>query len=130
MTSPNDRSIPVLLGEAVGQLSKLISNEFELARAEASDKFAKLVRSGAMIGAGAVLMIPALVVLLIAGAEGMIAGGLSRPVAYLIVAVVAVAISAALVMMGVNRMTADKLLPRVTIDQLKRDKHAAKEMVR
>jgi hypothetical protein len=129
MNSPNDRSIPNLVGEAVGQLSKLISNEFELARAEASDKIGQIVRSGAMIGAGAVLMVPALVILLIAAADGLIAAGMSDAVAYLLIGVIAAAISGGLIMVGINRMTSDALMPKVTLEQLRRDKQAAKEMV-
>ena len=129
MNSPNDRSIPNLVGEAVGQLSKLISNEFELARAEASDKIGQIVKSGAMIGAGAVLMVPALVILLIAAADGLIAAGMSDGVAYLIIGVIAAAISGGLIMVGINRMTSEALMPKVTLEQLRRDKQAAKEMV-
>jgi hypothetical protein len=42
MTSPTDRSIPELFGDAVGQLAKLIGNEFALARAEIAEKMARL----------------------------------------------------------------------------------------
>jgi hypothetical protein len=63
MTSQNDRSIRELFGDAVGQLAKLVGNEFALARAEIFGKIAQAGRAGAMIGAGAVIMIPALVLL-------------------------------------------------------------------
>ena len=130
MASPGERSIPDLLGEAVGQLSKLISNEFELARAEASDKMSKLLRSGAMVGAGAVFMIPAFVILLMAAAEGLIAAGMSHALAFLTISIVAVAIAGGLIMFGISRLTADAMMPKATIDQLQRDKQAAKEMVK
>jgi zinc transporter ZupT len=130
MASQSDRSISVLLSDAFGQLSKLISNEFELMRAEASDKISQIARAGAMIGAGAVLAIPALVILLMAAAEGLVAAGLSSAVSYLIIGVLAAAIAGALVMIGLKRMTPEALKPHVTIDQLQRDKNAAKEMVR
>src|ERR1043165_5811158 len=38
MTSRTDRSIPELFSDAVGQLAKLIGNEFALARAELAEK--------------------------------------------------------------------------------------------
>ena len=38
MSSQNSRSIPELFSDAVGQLAKLVGNEFELARAELSEK--------------------------------------------------------------------------------------------
>ena len=64
MNSQSSRSIPELFSEAVGQLAKLISNEFELARTELSEKVSQAGRAAGMIGAGAVILIPALVLLL------------------------------------------------------------------
>jgi hypothetical protein len=57
--------IPDLVNDAVGQLAKLVSNEFELARAELADKAMQAGRAAAMIGAGAIILMPALVVLLL-----------------------------------------------------------------
>lgn len=126
----NNRSIPDLLGDAVAQLAKLIGNEFELARAELADKAAQVARASALIGAGAVLMIPALVVLLFAIAAGLMHAGISDPVAYLLTAIGAMAISGILIWVGLSRLSGDALTPKVTLDQLERDKLAAKEMVR
>ncbi len=64
MNSQGNRSIPELFSDAVGQLAKLIGNEFELARAEMSEKASTASRAAAMIGAGAVILIPALVLVL------------------------------------------------------------------
>src|SRR5436305_9646926 len=100
MTSPNSRSIPDLVSDAFGQLAKLVGNEFDLARAEFADKAAQVGRAGALIGAGAVIMIPALVLLLFAIAAALIRAGLSDPVAYLITAIGAALVSAALIMVG------------------------------
>src|SRR5690242_5020052 len=84
MNSSSNRSIPELFSDAVGQLAKLIGNEFELARAELSDKASQAGRAAAMIGAGAVILIPALVILLFAISSALIRAGLSDPIAYLI----------------------------------------------
>jgi len=130
MSLPNSRSIPELLSDAVGQLAKLVGNEFELARAEISDKASQAGRAAAMIGAGAVIMIPALVLLLFAIAAALIRAGLSEPVAYLLTGIGAAVISAALIGIGLNRLSGDALKPSVTLDQVQRDKVAAKEMVR
>src|SRR5260221_1931119 len=75
MNSPNNRSIPELFSDAVGQLAKLVGNEFELARAELSEKASQVGRAAAMIGAGAVVLMPALVLLLFAVSAGLIRGG-------------------------------------------------------
>jgi Putative Actinobacterial Holin-X, holin superfamily III len=130
MSLQNSRSIPELVSDAVGQLAKLVGNEFELARAEISEKANQAGRAAAMIGAGAVIMIPALVLLLFAIAAALIRGGLSEPVAYLLTGIGAAVISAALIAIGLNRLSGDALKPSVTLDQVQRDKIAAKEMVR
>lgn len=128
-TPSNNRSISDLVGDAFSQFAKLISNEFELARAEMADKFGQIGRAAAMMGAGAVLLIPGLIMLLLALAAWFVQLGLSQPLAYLIVGVASVCVAAALIGIGVSRMSPEALKPQVTIDQLQRDKAAAKEMV-
>jgi hypothetical protein len=130
MNSPNSRSIPELFSDAVGQLAKLVGNEFELARAELSEKASQAGRAAAMIGAGAVVLMPALVLLLFAVSAALIRGGLSEPVAYLLTGAGAALISAVLIAVGMSRLSGDALKPSVTLDQVERDKVAAKEMVR
>src|SRR4030088_3336625 len=97
MALQTNRSIPDLFSDAVGQLAKLIGNEFELARAELSEKARMVGNAAALIGAAAVIMIPALVLLLFAVAAALIRAGLSDPVAYLLTGVAAAALSAVLV---------------------------------
>jgi len=186
MNSQSSRSIPELFSDAVGQLAKLVGNEFELARAELSEKATQAGRAAAMIGAGAVVLIPALVLLLFALSSALIRGGFSEPVAYLLTgagaalsekatqagraaamigagAVVlipalvlllfalsaalirggfsepvaylltgagAALVSVALIVTGLSRLSGDALKPSVMLDQVQRDKVAAKEMVR
>ena len=130
MNSPNNRSIPELFSDAVGQLAKLVGNEFELARAELSEKASQVGRAAAMIGAGAVVLMPALVLLLFAVSAGLIHGGFSEPVAYLLTGGGAALVSVALIAAGLSRLSGDALKPSVTLDQVQRDKIAAKEMVR
>jgi hypothetical protein len=130
MNSPNNRSIPDLFGDALGQLAKLVGNEFDLARAEISEKASQAGRAAALIGAGAVIFIPALVLILFAIAAALIRSGVSDSVAYLITGAGAAAVAAALVGFGLSRLSGDTLKPAVTLDQIKRDKRAAKEMVR
>jgi hypothetical protein len=130
MASPNSRSIPDLLSDALGQIAKLIGNEFALARAEMSEKANQVVRAAAMIGAGAVIMIPALVLVLFAVAAALIRSGVSDPVAYLLTGGGTALLSAMLIWLGITRLSGDALKPTVTLDQIERDKSAAKEMVR
>jgi hypothetical protein len=130
MTSRSDRSIPELVSDAFGQLAKLIGNEFDLAKAELSQKAAQVGRGVAMIGIGAVLMIPALVVLLFAAAAALMHAGLSDPLAYLLTGGAAAVLAGVLIGIGVSRMSGDALKPSMTIDQVQKDQAAAKEMVR
>ena len=130
MNAPSSRSIPELFSDAVGQLAKLVGNEFDLARAELSEKAGQAGRAVGMIGAGAVILIPALVLLLFAVSAALIRSGLSDPVAYLIVGLGAALLSAALIAVGISRLSGGALKPTITLDQVQRDKVAAKEMVR
>jgi hypothetical protein len=83
-----------------------------------------------MIGAGAVILIPALVLLLFALSSALIRSGLSDPVAYLLTGGGAALVSVGLIVIGLSRVSGDALKPSVTLDQVQRDKIAAKEMVR
>jgi hypothetical protein len=130
MNSRGERSIAELFSDAFAQLAKLIGNEFDLAKTELSEKAGQMGRGIAMIGAGAIIMIPALVVLLLSAASALMHAGLSDPIAYLVAGGAALAVAAALVAVGVNRMSADALKPATTMEQLQRDKVAVKEMVR
>ena len=66
MNSPSSRSIPELFSDAVGQLAKLVGSEFDLARAELSEKAGQAGKAAGMIGAGAVILISAIVLVLFA----------------------------------------------------------------
>ena len=129
MTSPTDRTIPELFGDAMAQLAKLIGNEFALARGEISEKAGKAGRAAAMIGAGAVVMMPALVLLLFAVATALIRSGVSDPVAYLCAGGGAAIMAGILIAVGLNRLSGEALKPSLTIQQVEKDKVAAKEMV-
>ena len=129
MKSPTERSIAELFSDAFAQLAKLIGNEFDLAKAELSEKAGQMGRGVSMIGAGAIIMIPALVVLLLSAASALTHAGLSEPIAYLVTGAAAAAAAGALVMVGVNHLSANALKPAMTIEQLQRDAAAAKEMV-
>jgi hypothetical protein len=130
MVLPSSRSIPNLLSDSMGQLGKLVGNEFALAKAELSEKASQAGRAAGMIGAGAVLMIPAVVLLLFAVSAALIRAGLSDPVAHLLTGGGAALISAILIWLGLRRLSGDALKPAATLGQVERDKMAVKEMMR
>src|SRR6476620_653724 len=103
MTSRTDRSIPELFSDAFGQLAKLIGNEFAVARAELSEKAGQAGRAGAMMGAGAVIMIPALVLSLFSAVAALLHAGFSDPFWDFISGGAAAIVSIALVVVGITR---------------------------
>ena len=130
-TSKNElQTIATLTSAALSQFAKLFQNEVDLAKAEVGEKFSKIGGAIAYIGAGAILVIPALVMALFALAAAMIAGGWSEPVSYLIAAVVAAALAGTLFIVGLKRLDARNLAPREIVGQLEKDKDTLKGMVR
>ena len=130
MTSRTDRTIPELLSDVLAQLAKLIGNEFDLAKTELSTKAGQVGRGVMLIGIGAVFLMPALVMLLLAAAAALMHAGYSDPVAYLMTGGAAVLIAAILIGVGISRLSGDAFNPSMTLEQLQRDKMAAKEMLR
>jgi len=131
MTTKTDlRAISQLLGDALSQFAKLFQNEVDLAKAELGEKVQQIGGAVGLIAAGAVLVIPAIVMALFALSAALIAGGWSQPVAYLISAIVAAVLAGILFAVGMNRLDARHLAPRETLRQLEKDKDTVKGMVR
>jgi uncharacterized membrane protein YqjE len=124
---PNNRSIPDILMHLVRQLTELIRSEGQLARAELSEKLEKLTGAGIMIGAGAVLLLPALVILLQAAVAALIESGWSAGLAALVVGVVALAIGGGLCAIGMQRLRNVSLVPQRTVRQIQEDVAVATE---
>jgi Putative Actinobacterial Holin-X, holin superfamily III len=103
-TTRDDRkgeaTLGALVADASRDLSALVRDEIELAKTEIRDDVKNGVMGGAMFGAAAFLGVLALVLLLIAAAEGLVALGVPRSLAYLIVAVVLLIVAAVLVLVG------------------------------
>jgi uncharacterized membrane protein YqjE len=131
MTTKTDlRTISNLAGDALSQFAKLLQNEVDLAKAELGEKVHQIGGAAALIGAGAVLVIPAIVMALFALSAALIAAGWSEPVAHLISAIVAAVLAAILFVIGMKRLDARNLAPRETLRQLEKDRDTVKGMVR
>jgi Putative Actinobacterial Holin-X, holin superfamily III len=129
MAMIDNRSVPELFADALNQFSKLMRNEFALARAELSIKAGEAMRAvGLLIGAG-LFVIPTIVLLLIALAAWFVELGLPASVSYFIAGVVGLAITAILAAIGSRNLKTNSLVPKRTLDQLQRDVAAAKEHV-
>jgi len=130
MSLQNNRSIPELISDAFSQLAKLVGNEFDLAKAEISDKAAQVGRAMGLIGAGVAIFIPALVVILMGIAYVLVRLGFTEPAAFLVTGIAALVVAGGLIWIGIGRMSGDALKPKATLDQLNKDALAAKELAR
>jgi hypothetical protein len=129
-TKTDLRNISHLLGDALSQFAKLFQNEVDLAKAELGEKVQQIGGAVGLIAAGAVLVIPAIVMALFALSAALIDAGWSQPVSYLISAIVAAVLAGILFAVGMNRLDARHLAPRETLRQLEKDKDTVKGMVR
>lgn len=117
----SDKGVVDLAGEALKDVAALLQAELELLRAEISEKLTFTALSALLIGAGALLLMATIVLLLQAAIAGMVAYGLSMTVAILGVAAATLLVGASLVWFGVNRLSLDRLTPTKTLDQLHKD---------
>jgi hypothetical protein len=124
------RSISRLLGDAFEQLSLLVQTEIRLARAELADKATRAGTGVGLVFGGLLLMVPALVLFLMALAQFFTGLGLSPVTAHFLSGLVGAALSAVLIMVGLNRLKPSELTPDVTIRQVQKDIAAAKEIAR
>jgi len=131
MTTQSDlRVISGLLGDALSQFAKLFQNEVDLAKAELGEKVQQVGGAMGFIAAGAILVIPAVVMALFALSAALIEAGWSQTISYLASAVIAAVLAGVLFAVGINRLDARHLAPRETMRQLEKDKDTVKEMVR
>lgn len=119
--------VVTLLTGALGQSADLVQAEFRLARAELSEKLAALRYGLVMMAIGAILLIVALGMLLQALVGGLIAAGMSPPLAILLVAGGTAVVGLVLFLMGQKRLEPEALTPDRTLDSLSADSRMVKE---
>lgn len=124
------RSIPEIAMDLMNQFPTLLRKETRLARAEMSEKISQVGVGLALVVAGAVLLIPALVVLLDAGVAALQRTGFDPAVAALIVGGAALILGIIIALIGINRMKMENLMPDKTIHQIQQDASMAKRQVR
>src|SRR5215813_6918505 len=84
----NDKGVVDLAGEALEDIAVLLQTELQLLRAEISEKLTFTALSAALIGAGALLLMATIVLILQAAIAGLVAFGLSWTASTLTVALV------------------------------------------
>jgi Putative Actinobacterial Holin-X, holin superfamily III len=126
----NARSIPELFTSVVSQLADLTRTEGQLARAEISEKMTLAATGLGLIVGGAILLMPALVVLLEAAVAALVDNGIAPYWAALIVGGACLVLGLILLLIGVSWLRAGRLVPGKTIHQLQRDAATARSQVR
>jgi hypothetical protein len=130
MTMPSDaRPLSELLSDALNQVSALIRTEIQLARTELMGKAVKAATGVGMMAGALAVAIAALVLIFMAVAEWL-HEVVPEGFALLISGLLALAISGGLAWSGLQRVRADELAPKRTLEQLQRDAAAAKEQVK
>lgn len=119
--------VVTLLTAALAQSADLVQTEFRLARAEMAEKLAALRYGLVMMAIGAILLIVSLGMLLQALVGGLIAAGVSPPVAILLVAGGTAVVGLVLFLMGQKRLDPASLTPDRTLDSLSADSRMVKE---
>ena len=123
------RTVPELISHALSQVSRLIRDEIQLAKAEISNNLTQAAVGVGMLAGGAVMMIAVLVLWLLAMAAWFVQLGLSPPIAYLLAGFAGAVIAGIMAWLGMNRLKPENLTPRRTIEQLQRDAAVVKEHV-
>jgi uncharacterized membrane protein YqjE len=120
-----DKGVVDLAGEALKDIGVLLQTELQLLRAEISEKLTFTALSAALIGAGALLLMATIVLILQAAIASLVAYGASMPVAILTVAAVTLLAGVGLIWFGINRLSLARLAPSKTLDQLQKDSTVA-----
>lgn len=123
------RSLAGLLGEGVEQLGELFQTELQLAQTELSEKLADAGRGVTYLAATAIFLIPVVTLLLAAFALWLSeSAGISLALSLLIAALLGAVVGLICASVGLKYLRPKNLAPTVTLEQIKRDVAAAKEI--
>ena len=126
----NTRTVPELFTSVMSQLADLMRTEGQLARAEISEKMTLVATGLGLIVGGAILLMPALVVLLEAAVAALVENGFAPYWSALVVGGACFVLGLILLLIGVSWLRAGRLIPDKTIHQLQRDAATARSQVR
>ena len=122
------RSVGELLRDLANDSTRLVRDELALAKTEAQEKVSQVGAAVAMMAIGAVLAIPALVLILQAVVT-VLSNFMWDWVAMLLVGVVVALVGYLLVRKGQNDLSAGRLAPERTAANLRRDVRLVQEKV-
>ena len=107
-----------MLGDFLSELAKLIQNEVDVIRAELLEKVSLVGNAAKLIGAGAMLMIPAVVLILFGVSAALMHWGLTPALAYVCTGGAAAILSGLLIWAGAGRLSARSLAPTATLAEV------------
>ncbi|QBF33309.1 phage holin family protein [Thalassococcus sp. S3] len=122
-----NKSAGTLLSDALNNVSGLVSNEVDLARAEVSENVNKAGVAVGLIGGAAIIALVALNVLAAALVAALTEAGLDAGWAALIIGALLGAAAYALMSKGLNDLKLSSLAPTRTVKNVQRDAAAVKE---
>lgn len=121
-TTPEEPSIATLLGELVADAQDLVRKEIELAKQEVRDEVSKAKDSAISLGiGGVVLAIGGLLLVLMLVHVLSDVFGLSLWVSYLLVGLLFAIVGGVLLMRGRSKASEIDLVPRATVQEVKKD---------
>lgn len=132
MTQPTQPTSDLrsLIAGILAEARALLHTELQLAQRELSDSAARAGSGLVLFGLAAVVALVGLNALAVATVLGVAALGLAYHWAALIVAIACLALALAFVLIGKSRLSTAALAPRRTLNQVKSDIDAVKEMAR
>jgi putative superfamily III holin-X len=126
----DQRSLGELFGDLSRQMSALIRQEIELARAEITGKATGAARDVGLMGAGIALLYAGLLALMGAVVLFLADQGVTPWVGALTVAVVVAVVGGLLVMSSRQALASRDMAPNRTVETLKDDAEWAKERIK
>ncbi len=115
------RSVVDLAGDVLKEVATLLQTELQLLFTEVLEKLTFTALSAVLVGAGGLLLMATIILLLQATIAGLVSYGFSWSVAILIVAAAAFLVGAGLIWLGLHRLSLVRLAPSKTLDQLQKD---------
>jgi uncharacterized membrane protein YqjE len=123
------RSTIGLFTDALSQIALLFQTEMRLVRAELSEKLNQVVGHAAMVGAGLVFVLAALIFLLQSVVSWLEVAGLPDEWGYLLVGLVVGGVGAALLAKGINALKETSVVPDRAVNQVRADLATVKEHI-
>ena len=117
----NGKRVVDLASDVLADMASLLQAELQLLRAEISEKLNFTAVSGALIVAGALLLMTTIMLLTEAAIAALVDYGFPWPVAILIIAAATAVLGGACVWFGLNRLRLERLAPSKTLGEFQKD---------